>query len=277
MTDARKIKPIPLPDAVVAALVDPGPSPVIEFVDPRDLHVDDRYQRQLSQRSMSLIMKIISGFDWPAFKPPIVAKADGKLMVIDGQHTAIGAASHPKVDRIPVVVVDAGEMTDQAKAFLRHNRDRVGMTPMQIHHAALAAGDDIAVAVDEACRKAGARVLRNPQAGTTRVGDTMAVTTIAGITKDRGVNFMARLLKILVEAGQAPIDALSIKAVFELLTDQAWKGTFEPEALSLTIRSKLISEWIEWAEVNVRKGMKMPRHRAIAQAWWMKTKKKRAT
>lgn len=277
MADIRTIKPVPISSALLAGVTAPGPAPTIEWVDPRRLCVEDRYQRQLSERSLVLIHRIVTEFDWRAFKPPIVARnVDGTMMVIDGQHTAIGAASHPHIDLIPVVIVDAGEVVDRARSFLRHNRDRVGMTPLQIHHAALAAGDEVAVAVDEACAKAGARVLRNPQAGTTRIGDTMAVSTISTICKSRGVNFTARLLKILVEAGQAPIDAASVKAVCELLTDPAWKGTFEPEALSLTIRSKTVAEWIEWAEVNVRKGMKMPRSRALAQAWWQKTKKRRA-
>lgn len=277
MSETRTIRPLPVSPSILSALPNPGAPPSIELVDPRTLCVEDRYQRQLSERSVALIHRIIEQFDWRAFKPPIVARdADGTLMVIDGQHTAIGAASHPHVELIPVVVVSAGEVVDRAKAFLRHNRDRVGMTPMQIHHAALAAGDEVAVAVDEACKKAGARVLRNPQSTSMRIGDTMAVTTISTICKQRGVNFTARLLKILVEAGQAPIDALSIKAVLEVLTDPSWKNTISGEALSVTIRSRPLGEWIEWAEINVRKGMKMPRARALAQAWWQKTKKTRA-
>lgn len=276
MSEIRTIKALPLSEALLAETSDPGEPPVIEFVDPRALAIEDSYQRQLSERSVALIHRIVRQFDWRAFKPPIVARAaDGTLMVIDGQHTAIGAASHPHVASIPVVVVDAGEVVDRAGAFLRHNRDRVGMTPMQIHHAALAAGDEVAVAVDDACRRAGARVLRNPQAGTTRVGDTMAVSTVSTICKQRGVVFTARLLKILVEAGQAPIDALSIKAVFEIITEPAWKNTISGEALSVTIRSRPLGEWVEWAEINVRKGMKMTRSRALAQAWWTKTKKTR--
>lgn len=276
MSDIRTIKPIPLSATLLAEMADPGAPPVIEFVDPRTLAVEERYQRSLSERSVALIHRIVRGFDWRAFKPPIVARSgDGNLMVIDGQHSAIGAASHPHVALIPVVVVDAGEVVDRARAFLRHNRDRVGMTPMQIHHAALTAGDEVAVAVDDACRRAGARVLRNPQGGTMRIGDTMAVSTISTICKQRGVVFTARLLKILVEAGQAPIDALSIRATFEILTDAAWKDTVAGEALSVTIRSRPLDEWTEWAEINVRKGMKMTKARALAQAWWMKTKKKR--
>lgn len=278
MADLRTIKPIPLSDALTKEMISPGPAPEIRQVDPRSLHVDDRYQRNISERSMALILRIATQFSWRAFKPPIVAvDADGRMVVIDGQHTAIGAASHPLIETIPVVVVEAGEMVEQAKAFIAHNRDRVGMTHLQLHHAALAAGDEIAVAVDQACRRAGVRILRNPQAGSSAIGDTMAVTTIAKITKARGVNYAARLLKILVEAGRAPVDALSINAVDELLTDVAWKNTFEPEAMSLTIRSRGLDEWVEWAEVNVRKGMKMTKARALAQAWWLKVRKKRAT
>lgn len=273
MSDIRTIKPIAMAHIAPATI---GPPPEIEWVDPRSLAVEDRYQRQLSERSLALIHRIVAEFDWRAFKLPIVAKADdGTMMVIDGQHTAIGAASHPAVMHIPVLVVDAGSVEDRARSFLRHNRDRVGMTPMQVHHAAVAAGDEVAVAVDEACRRAGVRILRTPQITSLKVGDTMAVSTIAKICKPKGVVFTARLLKILVDAGLAPIDARSINAVFEIMTDPDWKDAFEPEALSVTIRSKSPDDWMEWAEVNVRKGMKMPKARALAQAWFQKTRKKR--
>jgi hypothetical protein len=273
--DLRQISPISFPSLVPA---DVGPRPSIELVDPRKLFVEDRYQRNLSERSVSLIARIVTGFDWRAFKPPIVARrSDGVCVIIDGQHTAIGAASNPNVDLIPVVMVDAAEISDRAGAFLRHNRDRVGMTYMQIHHAAVAAGDEVAVAVEDACRRAGARILRWPTANAQcAVGDTMAVTTISKICSKKGVAFTARLLKILVEAGQAPIEALAVNAVYELLTDADWRGKFEPESLSLVIRQRAVKEWAQWAEVNVRKGLPMTKARALAQAWWSKVPKKGA-
>ncbi len=64
------------------------------MVKPSTLLVDERYQRGLSERSIKLIRKIVSEWDWRAFKPPVVVDVGAGLEVIDGQHTAIGAATH---------------------------------------------------------------------------------------------------------------------------------------------------------------------------------------
>lgn len=273
MTATRVIAPMPLPTGLAPGPV--GPPPEVRWVDPRGLLIEDGYQRTLSERSAALIHRIVTEFDWRAFKPPIVAETEGgRLAVIDGQHTAIGAASHPEVGRIPVLVVAASEMIDRAKAFLRHNRDRVAMTPMQIHHAAVAAGDEVAVALSEAADRAKVRILRSPSASP-RVGDTMAVSTLRTICERRGVGFTARVLRILAEAGQCPIDATSIKAVNELLTDPDWKDQISGESLSLTIRAKSIEDWLAWTEANIRKGQKIPKARALAIAWFQRTPKRR--
>src|SRR5690348_4235835 len=117
---AKKIKPLNLLnlEPSMAATSDPN----FEWVEPKTLLVEDKYQRQLSKESITLIRRIISGWDWAKFKPPIVAPTNDGLEVIDGQHTAIAAASHPGIERIPVMVIDAAAMEDRARAFVAHNR-----------------------------------------------------------------------------------------------------------------------------------------------------------
>ncbi|MFC6049665.1 hypothetical protein ACFPYM_17710, partial [Methylobacterium hispanicum] len=171
----RRIKPLNVA-STDCGFVD-TPMPVFELVDPRDLWVDERYQRGLSERSFSLIRRILRIFDWRRFKPPVVTRTpEGHLHVIDGQHTAISAASHPKVLRIPVMVVEAADMASRAQAFIGHNKDRVAVTPMQIFHASLAAGDQEAAVVARTVAKAGARILRcPPRNGAYEVGDIVSV------------------------------------------------------------------------------------------------------
>ena len=113
----------------------PGADPVFEWIDPKTLLVDEVYQRSLSDRSIVLIRKIVSQWDWRRFKPPICARTDAGLEVIDGQHTALAAATHPEVFDIPVMIVDAADQGARARAFVGHNRDRLGITPAQIHFA----------------------------------------------------------------------------------------------------------------------------------------------
>lgn len=271
----RPIKAIPIagvePNQIKAG------RPEFRWVDPASLCVEERYQRDLADKSITLIRRIVGNWSWDSFKPPVCAEGDGgALMVIDGQHTAIAAASHPGIDTIPVMVVDAAELALRAMAFVRHNSDRVAMTSNQIYYAALAAGDEVAVAMNQACEKAGARILRSPPAqGVFKVGDTMAIAGLRSITERRGVNFTARMLKILIDAQRAPLAAAEIGAVTALLTEPEWKDSLDPADLTATIRSKSARAWLGHAESQVRKGMKMPMSRALAIAWYRVTPKQR--
>ena len=117
----RPIVPLRLPkvEPTVALRI----RPEFVWVPPTNLLVDETYQRELSRQSLALIEKIVKRWDWSRFKPPVVARTDGGFEVIDGQHTAIAAASHPEIDEIPVMVVETTDMGDRAKAFVGHNRD----------------------------------------------------------------------------------------------------------------------------------------------------------
>ncbi len=254
-----------------------GPPPEVRWVAPGSLLIEGSYQRDLSQKSMTLLRKIVGGWDWAAMKPPICAITDGgDLVVIDGQHTAIAAATHPAIGEIPILIVQATAVRDRAGAFVKHNADRIAMTSMQVHHAALAAGDEVAVAMAEAARRAGATILRNtPPQGLYAVGDTSAVATLRKMTNEKGLVFAARVLRILVGAMRAPLVTAEIKAVRALLSEPEWRGSIADEDLTLLIRSKSMSDWEAFAESRVRKGLKIPLARALAIAWFQNAPKRR--
>jgi hypothetical protein len=104
------------------------------------------------------VREIIANWDWSKFKPPVVVEVDNGFHVIDGQHTAIAAASHPDVRRIPVMVVEAGSVQARAAAFLGHNRNRISITPLQLFHASVAAGDPDALTAQQVCDRAGVKI-----------------------------------------------------------------------------------------------------------------------
>lgn len=235
MSRTRKIAPLATPG------ITPGgadmPEPRFERAKPRDLMVDETYQRDLSERSVRLIRKIVSHWDWRTFMPPVVVRTAGGLHVIDGQHTAIAAASHPKIDDIPVMVVDADVMADRAKAFLGRNRDRIVVTPTQLHAAAVIAGDDDAVTIDQVCRRAGIRILKNPPAaGFFQPGDTLAIKSVASLVSRRGAMRARQVLEPLAAAKIAPVPAAVIKAAEELLCGDDWKGKITPASLTTELR-----------------------------------------
>jgi hypothetical protein len=234
MTRLRKLAPMAIPG------IEPGgadvPIPIVKSVDPSTLLVDETYQRNLSERSVKLIRKIISDFDWCRFKPPVVTKTKDGLHVLDGQHTAIAAATHPKIKTIPVMLVDAPEIADRARAFLGHNRDRIQVTPTQMFAAAVAAGDPDAVTVSQVCARAGIVVLKNPPgAGAFKPRDTMAVACITSLVGRLGALLARQYLDILAKANCAPIGQAHIKAVEMLMKEVEYAGQISPEDLTTTI------------------------------------------
>jgi hypothetical protein len=228
--------------ALTLPSVEPGGAdmarPTYRDVDPASLLVDERYQRNLSQhRSIALIKRIVAQWDWRAFKPPVVVEVDGGLHVIDGQHTAIAAASHPAIDSIPVQIVEGAEAANRAAAFVKHNRDRVAITAPQLHHALVAAGDEDALTIEQVCERAGARVLKFPPAdGVFRPGDIMGIATLRKLVERRFAIGARRVLDICVGAKLAPISATAIRAIEYLLFEKEYEGEVDPEDLTTALR-----------------------------------------
>lgn len=205
--------------------------PSFAEVAPDTLFVDEAYQRGLAGRSRQLIKSIVGNWDWRKFKPPIVTRSgDGRFEVIDGQHTAIAAASHSDIETIPVMIVDAPERHERAAAFIGHNRDRVKMTVHQLLHAEIAAGVPAAVALSEAAQAANASFPRYmPQRGHAKPGDIAAVAELRSILSAHGADVLKRVVKIGVIGEQAPLLSAVARGLRSLLTNPAFR---EAAALS---------------------------------------------
>jgi len=220
------------PGAVSKAL------PTFAVVDPATLLVAESYQRHLSERGLQLIRKIVATWDWRRFKPPVVARTALGLEIIDGQHTAIAAASHPAIGRIPVMVVDAAVQAERASAFIGHNKDRLGMTPMQLHFAAVAAGEPAAVAIGRAAEAAGVRILRStPGNGLWKARETVAVNAIGQLLARRGEESATMVLKALADADCTPISAAQLKAADMLLHDEEYRDQITAEQVTRALQA----------------------------------------
>lgn len=224
----RPIAPMRFPDLT------PGMAettvPEFRWVDPSTLLVDDTYQRDLSRRSLDLIEKIVKRWDWARFKPPVTAEGPHGLEVIDGQHTAIAAATHPDVHQIPVMVVAAPELQDRAKAFVGHNKDRIVLGAAQIHFANVAAGDEDALTIQQVCDRAGIKLLRYPPGNAVwKPGETLAIASIRGLVNRRHAAGARQVLQVIAQAQCAPVRADEIKAVDVLLNDAEYKGQVSGE------------------------------------------------
>lgn len=230
----RSISPLNLPDLQPAIIT--GLPPDLRMVAPGDLHVDDAYQRGLSDRSMRLIRKIVSEWDWSAFKPPIVVEIEGRLEVVDGQHTAIAAVTHGGIATIPVMVTRAGELAGRANAFVRHNRDRIQVTPTQLHTAMVAAGDDEALTINQVCERSGIRILRNPPPNSRyEPGDTIALSSLRSLINRRFPVGARKVLEVCRRTNAAPISADLIKAIECLMFAPEYCDEIDGERIVLVV------------------------------------------
>lgn len=195
---------------------DPGPPPEILFLSPDQLVVNEDYQRDLSRASIRQIRNMAGAWDWCSFKAPNVARTDDPNIfeVVDGQHTAIAAATNGNVHFLPCLVMSAETLKEKATGFLGINRNRIALTKVAIYGAQVAAQDDTAIAVEAAMSRVGVNLLSMPPSkGGFKVGDTMAVATLLEIAKRGGEDRLATILQIAKEAQAAPISSSVLKAL----------------------------------------------------------------
>lgn len=251
--------------------------PIFESVDPTTLFVDSQYQRDIGERGLRQIRKMVEGWNWSKFRAPVCAfekDEDGNevLKVIDGQHTCIAAASHPRITRIPVQIVEAPDQQTQASAFIGQNIDRLGVTKLQLHQAALTAGDEHARDVQNVCDRAGVKILLTTPYRY-EAGDTVAISAISALVKRHSVMKARQILEVLATAHLAPISTPQIKAAELLMTDPEFCDAFEPEDLTREIETAGASAENE-AKVFAATH-KLPQWRALASVWFKNTRKKR--
>ena len=227
----RQIKPVTLeglkPAKITTAM------PVYKVLPLDVLRVDECYQRELNQKSLHLIKKIVNEWSWNAFKPLIVARDGAFYDIIDGQHTAVAAATHGGIPALPAMVVEANTQIEQADSFARQNRDRIRVSPLQLHFADLAAGKDDALLVQEVCEAAGVVVLRYaPHASKGfEAGQTISVQAIDALIKRITAREAIRVLSVCARARCKPVSALYIRAVERLLFDPEYRGQFSEDKL----------------------------------------------
>lgn len=172
--------------------------PVFSWVPTGRLRVDRSYQRGLSRRSERLVERIARGFD-PAAFGVLTCRPEGDLVeVIDGQHRALAALAIG-LEAVPALVLDGAG----AARFLAVNSDRLGLTPLQRHCAAVAAGVPEALALEHVLEDAGVRLAARSKA-CPAPGTVDCVGLLLGfMARDGGPLAIEAALSGLVEAGQA--------------------------------------------------------------------------
>jgi hypothetical protein len=137
---------------------------------------------------------------------------------VDGQHTAIAAATLGSIETLPCLVLDAATRAERSAAFVGINRDRVSLTAYALYRARLIAGDPEAVMVNNALVAAGATLHESiRQKETYPPGALACVSTLLQIVRWNGEALLTRVLKVACEAGLSPVPSALIRALAELM------------------------------------------------------------
>lgn len=113
--------------------------------------VDDAYQRVLDQRWVD---RHVSVFDSRLLGTLTVTPQNGHYTVIDGQHR-LRLAQAVGMTHVPCVVVDTDSHADAARVFVSVNRERRAVSPIDMYHADLLAGNVTAHAIKEVSERHG--------------------------------------------------------------------------------------------------------------------------
>lgn len=266
------LRPIePINSAGLAPTTPSTTGPIFEWVDPASLLVNETYQRDLSERSVKLIRRIIEGWNWTKFKPPVCSLGDHGLEVIDGQHTAIAAATHPYVAQIPVMIVETETVQDRASAFIGQNTTRLGITKMQLHRAAVAAGDEDALTIEQVCQRSGVRLLM-AKPHRWKVGDSVAVQAVGALIDRRGAMGARKVMELLVRAEAAPVTQAGLKAVEMILFDPEYADA-DQDHLHEAI--KTMGEAAEREAATFAAAHRVALWKALGIVWFRKCRKQR--
>lgn len=212
----RPVAPLKAPDVTPSVL---GAPPELIWLPLPALVINDAYQRHVSEKSVTLIRRMVARYDWGRVKALSVVEVEGGLYeVIDGQHTAIAAATHGGIDKLPCLVTREKSVTDRAADFVSLNRDRLTMTPTQVFFAELAAGDEIATDIVQGATAAGGEVLRYPRpCARYQVGDLMCLAELRKLAAEGGPAYVRRAVSVCIAAKCAPIKGMTLKVVARLI------------------------------------------------------------
>lgn len=155
------------------------------------------------------------------------------------------------------------EITDRAAAFVSYAKDRLQATALQVHRAALVAGDPEAVTLDTVRRRAGVELLPfAPSDGRYAPRQTVSVVGLGKLIAKRGADRAAEILSALAAADLAPISGDSIRLGELLLCDPAYEGQFDAERLTAAMRGLTAKTHAEARELGI--AHRLPVWRALA-------------
>lgn len=180
--------------------INPGPAPILQWIEIDQLVIDDSYQRPLERSNWTTIRKIAREFSWSKFSPVFVSPVEGGgFAIIDGQHRTHAAAACG-FEKVPCQIVQMSH-AEQAASFAAVNGNVTKVTVFQVLKAALAAGETWALKATEVA-EAGGCCLRTSNSSTTakKPGEIYSIKMFCNIVEKYERDHVVSALKALMKA-----------------------------------------------------------------------------
>lgn len=140
-----------------------GKKPELKWIKITELYVDHEYQRNAkSKASKKNLAYMQEHFSWAHCGAVIVSLIPEKKQyaVVDGQHRLMTALARKDIPELPCVVISDQDFQRQAESFAVINAKRVTLHTLAKFHAAVAAGEDDAVAAKAIADECGLEIPR---------------------------------------------------------------------------------------------------------------------
>lgn len=165
-----------------------GVPPSLEQIPVGRLSVDPTYQRATdSPASRQIIVGMVKKWDWSLCQPLVVSRrADGDLLILDGQHRHAGAIERGDIPFLPCVILSSLGLEGEAKTFVELNTKRQRLTQAEVFHGMLAAGDPLAKAVADIIAQTGWNVRKGSNTAAYKPGDLECAPALVKIFRRKG-------------------------------------------------------------------------------------------
>lgn len=221
-----------------------GAPPKLEWVDVNLIDVDQNYQRHLDGNKVE---KMLGEFHWDHFGAVVLAaQPSGRFTVTDGQHRVKVARLHPAIEKIPATIISRQGTAAEAENFLKINRNRKAVTPIEKHWAGVAAEDPRVLRVQKVLSSAGCEVA--PDSGTYKPHMTNAVGAIDRAVELYGDKAVRRALLTIRDAWPSNNKALRGSMITALARILEMNPDLDDARLVKVLRPKSYAEMTAHAE-----------------------------
>lgn len=259
----REIPKVKLPSGCAAPIGEPGR---LEWLRLDQIVIDTDYQREPGASGERHIVAIAKAFDWRQFTPLICAETNmpGRYAAIDGQHRSAAVLARADIDKVPCWIV-AGDVSDQARAFMAINAKHAKVAAAALWYARRAAGDADARVLFDLCDRAEVEICRYAKANRDRAfNECMAPSELDNARRTHGDAVTLRALRVLRRAGEISGQSLlvqsMIRAVVTLARENEWRSPDIERVAGLFAHIDLASLQAKAAVAAVKSGRARAEH-----------------